>query len=171
MPPRPLAFHITFGTYGTRLHGDERGTVHRGMNKPGEPILGGDDQWLQVESSLLKFDPVRLLDVQRAVAEAAIPNICKRGGWRYHVAAARPDHVHVLLSATTDSKAVRRWFKRWLGESLSQRWKLPDGATWWAECGSIKWVWTQEYFDHVFEYIRRQRLMPGSQTPAPSRTL
>ncbi|MCH8164939.1 MAG: hypothetical protein IH889_04955 [Planctomycetes bacterium] len=28
----PLAYHITFGTYGTRLHGDPRGTVDRTLN-------------------------------------------------------------------------------------------------------------------------------------------
>jgi hypothetical protein len=28
----PLAYHITWGTYGTRLHGDERGTVDRSAN-------------------------------------------------------------------------------------------------------------------------------------------
>jgi hypothetical protein len=38
----PLAYHITFGTYGTRLHGDERGTVERAHNVYGEPIVGMD---------------------------------------------------------------------------------------------------------------------------------
>jgi hypothetical protein len=45
MDARPLAYHITFGTYGTRLHGDERGTVDRAMNKPGDPIIGADSSW------------------------------------------------------------------------------------------------------------------------------
>jgi hypothetical protein len=28
----PLGYHITFGTYGTRLHRDPRGTVDRSVN-------------------------------------------------------------------------------------------------------------------------------------------
>jgi hypothetical protein len=45
MHPRPIAYHITFGTYGTRLHGDPRGTVDRSMNRPGDPIIGADRAW------------------------------------------------------------------------------------------------------------------------------
>jgi hypothetical protein len=37
---RPLAYHITWGTYGTRLHGDKRGTVDRENNAFGTPVLG-----------------------------------------------------------------------------------------------------------------------------------
>src|SRR5438876_2474643 len=36
----PLAYHITFGTYGMRLHGDARGTVDRRVNQPGDAIVG-----------------------------------------------------------------------------------------------------------------------------------
>jgi hypothetical protein len=69
--------------------------------------------------------------------------------------------VHTLLSADVikgdDGKAVRKWFKRWLGESLSARWPLPDGAHWFAAGGSVKWVWTRDYLDNVFNYVKRQR--------------
>ncbi len=39
---RPLAYHITWGTYGTRLHEDSRGTVDRENNSFGTPIVGPD---------------------------------------------------------------------------------------------------------------------------------
>jgi hypothetical protein len=47
--PYPLAYHITFGTYGTRLHGDERGTVDRSMNHPGDPVIGAEPDWQRME--------------------------------------------------------------------------------------------------------------------------
>ncbi len=37
-PASPLAYFITFSTYGTWLHGDDRGSVQRGA-VPGEPSL------------------------------------------------------------------------------------------------------------------------------------
>src|SRR5438876_12296826 len=40
VPMNLLAYHITWGTYGTRLHGDPRKTVDRQHNAYGEPILG-----------------------------------------------------------------------------------------------------------------------------------
>jgi REP element-mobilizing transposase RayT len=163
MPPsrdHPLAYHITFGTYGTRLHGDARGTVDRSQNNPGDPIIGRDDAWCRLERNLLRFDPVLLERDQRIHAEASIPDVCHRGEWHLHVAAAKPDHVHVLLTADVEGKAVRRWFKAWLGKAMNKRWPRPAGATWWAECGSIKWIWKRDYFDNVFDYITRQRTTP-----------
>src|SRR5688572_26695020 len=37
-----LAYHITWGTYGMRLHGDPRGTVDRDHNALGSPIIRRD---------------------------------------------------------------------------------------------------------------------------------
>src|SRR5258707_9153427 len=84
----PMAYHITFGTYGTRLHGDERGTVDRKMNKPGEPIVGSNRDWWESERDRLKFSPVQLNGDQMRFAESILPSICARGGWNLHVCAA-----------------------------------------------------------------------------------
>ena len=112
MPDRPIAYHITFGTYGTRLHGDERGTVDRSMNEPGDPIIGADPSWWELERKRLRFDPVVLRPEQMRHVECVTPSICARGGWTYHIAAGGPDHVHVLLTAEAEGDAVRKWFKR-----------------------------------------------------------
>ncbi len=153
----PLAYHITFGTYGTRLHGDPRGTVDRTLNNPGDPIIGADGGWQRIERSRLNFPPVVLSDELRRFADSIVPNLCERGGWTFHACATRPDHVHVLLSTDREGKAVRSWLKRWLGEALCKRWPLPDGAGWWAKGGSVKWVWQDRYFHNVRKYILCQR--------------
>ena len=157
MEPRPLAYHITFGTYGTRLHGDPRGTVDRSMNHPGDPIIGADPAWWEMERKKLKYDPVILTHEQMRHAEFVMPEICLRGGWQFRTGAGGPDHVHALLTADADGDAVRKWLKRWLGEKLSERWEWPEGATWWAEGGSVRWVWNDPYYDAVFGYVDGQR--------------
>src|SRR5688572_22808999 len=111
MRTHPLAFHFTFGTYGTRLHGDERGTVHRAMNQPGDPIVGSDPAWWAREHANLNFPPVELTPEQMRHAESCAPQLCARGGWTHHVAAAGPDHVHQVLTIanpTIDPKSVRK---------------------------------------------------------------
>jgi hypothetical protein len=50
-----IAYHITWGTYGTRLHGDPRGTVDREHNQRGSPILGFDEHRWEQEKQRLKF--------------------------------------------------------------------------------------------------------------------
>jgi len=153
----PIAYHITFGTYGTRLHGDDRGTIDRKMNKPGEPIVGSNPDWWESERDRLNFPPVQLNAEQMRFAESTLPSICARGGWTLHTCAAAPDHLHVVLSTRSDGAAVRKWMKRWLGEAMSEHWPLPGQSAWWAEGGSVRWVWTQEYFDDVKAYVHRQR--------------
>ncbi len=157
MPDQPLAYHIKFGTYGSRLHGDARGTVDRSMNKLDDPIIGRDTDWEKIERSLLRFPPVVPTSQQRQFAESITPSICDRGGWQLHTCAVQHDHVHTLLTTTADAKTVRRLLKRWLGQALSERWPLPADATWWAEGGSIKWIWDEQYFENVFPYIENQR--------------
>jgi REP element-mobilizing transposase RayT len=100
---------------------------------------------------------VRLTGQQRRFIESVVPEVCDRGGWGYHIAAAGSDHVHVLLSADTEGKVARRLLKRWLGQALSLRWPLSDGQSWWAEGGSVKWVWDEAYFRRSFDYIANQR--------------
>ena len=178
MPVRPLAYHITFGTYGMRLHGDPRGTVDRSMNKSGDPIIGANPDWELIERSRLKFPSVVLSGEQRRFAELAIPGLCQRGGWQLHVCTAQADHVHVLLTTDRDGKAVRRWLKTWLSQALSAQFSVdlseppaeravrrhsrrlgPDPhLPWWSKGGSVKWVWDQPYFENVYEYIARHRV-------------
>ena len=154
---RPLAYHITFGTYGTRLHGDERGTIDRAMNQPGDPIIGRDDAWHQLEENRLNFEP-RIFGIEQMIqVERLIPGVCARGGWTYHTAAAGPDHVHNVITGDADGDAIRKWLKRWLGQKLAKLYSLKPGETFWAECGSVKWIWTEEYFRRAFDYVRVQR--------------
>ncbi len=167
MPTRtvfPLAYHLTWGTYGTRLHGDQRGTVDRSANNYGDPIVGQDGDWQREESSLLRFPPRVLTFDQRLFIEQVLPAICVRGRWTLIVAAAAPDHVHVVLCAEVDGKDIRKWLKRWVSDALSEHWALDPQQVWWAECGSVKWVWNQEYRRQVIGYVQRQRTTRCGET-------
>jgi REP element-mobilizing transposase RayT len=153
----PHAYHITWGTYGTRLHGDPRGTVERRHNIFGEPIIDHDADWQRIEASQLRFPPRVLTTIQCRYAEGLAEMICQKGGWTLVAFAAAPDHVHVVLQADADGKAIRKWFKRWLGEALSEQWPLKKDQTWWAECGSVKWIFSQDYLERATHYVKNQR--------------
>jgi Transposase IS200 like len=138
--PFPSAYQITWGTYGTRLHGDPRGTVWRDENLYGEPIVDSDAQWQHEESVRRRFPPRILTESQRQHVESNAKQICQRGDWDLRAIAAASDHVHCLVQALVDGEDIRKWLKRWLSESLSQRWPLRPGEVWWSECGSVKWI-------------------------------
>jgi hypothetical protein len=160
-----LAFHITWGTYGTRLHGDRRGTVDRKHNEYGQPVLRFDEHRWEQERSNLKFPAVIFTRPQMLLIESLLPDICAQGGWTHRTGAAGPDHVHVILTSKHDPETIRRLFKRWLGQELSKRCDArPTGATWWAECGSIRWIFEEDgdYFDNATRYVQRQRATPAA---------
>jgi REP element-mobilizing transposase RayT len=166
-----IAYHITWGTYGTRLHGDPRGTVDRAHNQFKTPVLGFDEHRWELEKTCLKFPPIRLTREQMVFAELAIPQVCERGCWAYRCCATGPDHVHAILSSQHDPGTIRRLLKRWLGEALSERYSLPDGATWWAECGSIRWITDEHYYSNALRYVSRQCATIEPGRPRPGLTL
>ena len=154
---RPLGYFLSWGTYGTRLHGDPRGTVDRANNDREDPVLGPDEERWEYERGKMKFSPVILTREQCLFAESTIPANCERGVWKYHTCAAAPDHVHVILASEHEPKTIRRILKRRLGQAMSEKWHLDAGATWWAECGSIKWLIDSSYFSNAIGYVSRQR--------------
>ncbi len=142
-PMHRTAWHITFGTHGTRLHGDPRLTVDRKHNQRGTPFLAPDPAREERERSQLATPPVLLSPEQRCLVETRIPAVCVRGGWDHIQSAAAPDHVHVLLRAdsTIHGKQVRRWLKQWLTEELNREFKGARSTPWWADGGSMGGRW------------------------------
>ena len=171
------AYHITWGTYGTRLHGDPRGTVDRKHNAYDTPVLGFDQHRWEREKSNLKFPPVTFTRPQMVLVESLLPTICARGGWTHRTGAAGPDHVHEILTSPHDPETIRRLFKRWLGQELSRVLTREPGcpqpgtgATWWAECGSIRWIFEEDgpYYDNAIAYVTRQRATIDAAEPRRS---
>jgi len=159
LDPARTTWHITWGTYGTRLHGSAKPTVDRQHNQRGTPFIKRDAERERIETAILNFPPVMLAREQCLAIESTLPSICERGGWGYRVCAAQPDHVHLLCDVprAIHGEKVRRLAKRWLGEALSSQWSLPPGATWWAEEGSNKPVKDSRYLNNAYTYIADQR--------------
>ena len=77
--PEPLAFFITWTTYGTWLPGDERGWIEyrRGWQLP-DPVT-------KLEAKARMTEDACILDPQeRAVVEATIAEHCAKRGWELH---------------------------------------------------------------------------------------
>lgn len=159
LDPARSTWHITFGTYGTRLHGDDRPTVDRQHNQRHQSFIDVQPSLKLKNQNDMRAEPVILsIDKQLFVQQIAL-KICQRGQWHLHIIAAAGNHVHTLLDAQSSAppKDIRKWFKRWLGDALTDQFGKPAGDTWWAEGGSTKPVKDQAYFDNVYRYILRQK--------------
>ena len=149
-----MDYHITIGTYGTRLHGGNAPTVERQHNRYGEDFVSTDSHRERFERDTMVQNPVYLTDEQRQFVEEIIPSICERGKWIYHLTACQTDHVHLLVSGDVEAKKIRRWLKQWLTNALNDRFGKRQ---WFAECGSTKYLYEKGYFEAVDEYIKKQQ--------------
>ncbi|MCL2744867.1 MAG: hypothetical protein FWE67_13545, partial [Planctomycetaceae bacterium] len=81
-----LTYHITCGTYGTRLHGGIAPTVALPNNHLHDHFVEFDPLLYSWRRELMVQEPVYLTDEQRLFVESEIPLLCNRGGWSYHIA-------------------------------------------------------------------------------------
>lgn len=171
-------WHITFGTFGARLHGGDRITADRKNNTRGQHFVATKPQRAQYERVLMSRDPVSLTWSQRLTIERAAPAMCARGGWLCLTQAAGADHVHLLIEAPAeiDGKTIRRLIKRWFSQLLNERFGRCE--RWWAEGGSTRVINDEHYLHNVIAYIGRQRAMvvdragdgPARSEDAPGRS-
>ena len=144
----PLAYLITFRTYGTWLHGDERGSVNRFRNIYGTPYLRSEEQWLEKNTAKLKSEPVKLDAKQPGCVEKAIRECCFLRMFALLAINVRTNHAHTVVGySEKGSGPILGAFKANATRELRQRglWEfghshgLTRGA---AEIfgTSIKWI-------------------------------
>ena len=90
----PLAYLITFRTYGTWLHGDERGSIDRYHNRYGGPRVAPNQALVKQHAAKLKGHPVILTAEQRNLVESAIREVCDHREWILRAINVRTNHVH-----------------------------------------------------------------------------
>ena len=143
----PIAFFLTWVTYGTWLPGDARGWVEyqRGWQLPSGQLEADCE-------SRMSDDAVRLTQEQRRAVEDQIRETCQHRGWHLHAVNCRSNHVHAVVSAfETPPKKIRIDLKAYATRCL----KLLDGSrdNWWAERGSIRWVFTDDDLESAVIYV------------------
>jgi hypothetical protein len=121
----PLAYFITFRTYGTWLHGDKRGSIDRFHNRYGSPPLLPNNQREQYARTLLKQAPVRLSLRQRMIVHESFSETCKNRNWIPWAINARTNHVHSVITADCGSKKARTILKAAATKRLREKgcWK------------------------------------------------
>jgi REP element-mobilizing transposase RayT len=167
--PEPLAYFLTWPTYGTWLPGDERGWVLYGRgSQPPDPI-----RKLEAEARMTE-DTCILDDEQRRLVEDTIADHCRILGWKLHAVNCRSNHLHVVVTAHRHPDEVREQFKAWCtrklkelerarrngpgdhghAASLARRVSEPRiREKWWAERGSRRYIGDEESLEAAIRYV------------------
>jgi REP element-mobilizing transposase RayT len=154
----PHAFHITFGTYLSRPPGSPKPHVDRWHNRFGEPLAPTDPARERFARAAARSTPVWLSLDQRLVVDAGIRDVAQRYGWRIDALAANSDHVHAVVFAERQGDALRDAVKAAGSRALN---KCFDKCDWWAEGGSVKYLWDLAYYRNSVDYVARQNELPA----------
>ena len=111
----PLAYFLTWTTYGTWLPGDDRGWSRKNQSDIQRP----NRLFVEMAQSRMKEPAFFLDDASRRVVEDTIRKHCAVRDWHLHAVNARTNHVHVVVTAVGyEPETVRDQFKAWCTRRL-----------------------------------------------------
>jgi REP element-mobilizing transposase RayT len=154
----PLAYLITFRSYGTWLHGDERGSVDRFHNHYSWPLLPANRHRLEHNRDTLSAEPVTFNAIQRRAIDIAIRETCRIRKWLLWAISVRTNHVHTVVSigeakparALNDFKAYAT--RRMRLDGCWQRQRSP-----WSDKGSRRCLWNDRSIELAIDYVRNRQ--------------
>jgi alanyl-tRNA synthetase/REP element-mobilizing transposase RayT len=151
---RPIAYFITFTTYGTWMHGSDKGSVDRDHNIPGTPLVEPDADRQATESNLKKGDPFTLDAKARSIVERTIQEVAEHRAWRIHAVNVRTNHVHVVVTSDATAEQTMLDFKSYATRRLVEAGSAPSGAKVWTRHGSTRYLWDVDDAESACVYVR-----------------
>ena len=150
----PLAIFYTFRTYGTWLHGDERGSVDRHNNKYRAPRIEPNEHLKRISENRLKYEPVLLNARRRASVEKAIFDTCRKRGWEIYALAVRTNHAHIVTTGgRSNPDRGLTAFKANATRQMRQDGCWPFDHKPWAEKGSKRRLWNEKHIGDASDYV------------------
>lgn len=150
----PIAYLVTFRTYGTWLHGDERGSVSRHHNRFRTAYLKPEPDWLAVNRGRMLRDPVLLDARRRATVRTAIRETCSRRNWGLPAVNIRTNHGHAVVTIIDIGPGiVLNALKANSTRMLRERGLWNDARSPWTDKGSTRYLWTEKHVFAACNYV------------------
>ena len=158
----PIAYLITFRTYGTWLHGDERGSIDKYHNKFDGPRAVTSREREDVHRGRLKSPPFLLDARSRHVVKKSIQEVCSFRDWSLLALEVRPNHVHAVNAANAPSAKMLNDFKAYATRRLRENGCWTFAHSPWVDKGSRRMLWTPELVATAVDYVlnRQGELLP-----------
>jgi REP element-mobilizing transposase RayT len=160
--PDPEAYFITWPSYGTWLHGDERGSVDRQQNQYAHPMLEPDAARFESESDLLKEPPFVMTEQDRVLVLAAIREVCEYRKWKLYAVHVRSNHVHIVVAGTATPERMMRDFKAYASRALN---RIHQRRKYWARHGSTKYLFSELSVEQSIQYTLHEQGTPMACWP------
>lgn len=154
--PAPLAYLLTWTTYGTWLRGDPRGSV-RDDNRFGAPYADPDAPAAVRDRAHLKHPPVQLSADERAAADRAIRDVCTHRAWALLALNVRTNHVHAVVTAPCPPEKVMVDFKAWSTRKLRSLDPARFADRVWTKHGSTRYLFDHPSVERAIGYVLHEQ--------------
>lgn len=151
----PIAYLLTWTTYGTWLHGDPRGSVDYDHNIHGEAPLEPNPHRFGRASAQMPRSAVALDKKARMIVHEAIAQCCAFRGWRLHALNVRSNHVHVVVEPMTlrSPESILVQMKAWSTRRLREGGSFTSEQRLWTTHGSTRYLWNEKSVLGAIDYV------------------
>ncbi len=162
----PLAYMLTFHTYGTWHPGDDRGSVSASQNQYGAPLLPRSPRLVDSCQSRQVAESVYLDAAARAVVQGSISEACAFRQWPLLAINVRTNHVHLVVRPRASKEKMLATLKSRATRVLREAGLFGPERPIWTEHGSTRVLFFVEAVIGACHYVRHGQ---GAQLPSDDR--
>lgn len=150
----PIAYLLTFRTYGTWLHGDERGSHQRSRDKRVGTVKIDPNVPLNERMREMSKQPPTLLDVShRDIVTKTIEEVSEHRSYSLRAVNVRFNHVHVVISHAMPPEKIVNDLKAYSTRRLREAGLAADKQKIWARGASTRYLWKPRHVEAAVEYV------------------
>jgi REP element-mobilizing transposase RayT len=149
----PLAYFITFRTFGTWLPGDRRGYVdpeHHGFDTPFAEPAPTVERSARLTS---RASPLILSSAMQEAVQSAIRETCSFRAWWLLALNVRTNHVHAVVSASDTPERVMNDLKAYATRRLAKDGLIVRNRPVWSRHGSTRYLWSESDIEAATAYV------------------
>ena len=156
----PLAYFITFRSYGTWLPGEKETWVDRHTNIPGTKFPSFDSERLYLVKKCMLESPYVLDETRCDVVLQSIQCVCQFRKWALLAAHVRSNHIHFVVHALLSPEQVLNTVKAYASRCLREAALDLDRKKRWSRHGSTRYLWTEAQVEATIQYVVYEQGLP-----------
>ncbi len=150
----PLAYLITFRTFGTWLHGDDRSTINRSnRDVPGTVKLDPNRPLRERMLEKMAQPPVILDKPRRLVVTDAIEQLCRQRNYVLHGLNVRTNHAHAVVAAAAKPERIADAMKAFATKRLRELGLVGATERVWSRSRSRRYLWKPLHVEAAVNYV------------------
>jgi len=150
----PLAYLLTFRTFGSWLHGDEKGSFQRLRNRgPRSKWIDSNGPLAERMSESMKQSLVPLTSVQRDHVDAAVREVCEFRAYGLKAVNVRSNHAHVVVHADLRPEKIVNEMKAYSTRRLRREGEYEADHKIWSRGASTRYLWKPKHVVAAIDYV------------------